>query len=235
VQEIANLEAQKQNLLNLHQQYVRSQQPPEPPPELSVPVLKNQHWELFAQEIAKGSTATKAYETAGYARSNKNAARLKAKDEIRARVYELQGMAARSAVITIESVCAELDQAIQVAMKGNQAAAMVSAAQLKAKLAGLLTDRVEISEADPFASGETPEECATIWLRSIAAKKGHEFTRDEISGFAKVLAQCFEAIDGYIAGCCAKAVPAQPTMSAHDQELIERRRLGLRITNGNRR
>jgi hypothetical protein len=28
--------------------------------------------------------------------------------------------------------------------------------------AGLLTDRVEISNADPFANAETPEECATI-------------------------------------------------------------------------
>jgi Terminase small subunit len=123
-----------------------------------MPVLENHKYELFAQAFAKGETATRAYELAGYKPSRKNASRLKTNKDISARVSELQAASAASAVITIESICAELDQANAVAREKGQAAAMVSASALRAKLAGLLKDRVEVGGPGSFDDCETVEE-----------------------------------------------------------------------------
>jgi hypothetical protein len=45
-------------------------------------VLKNQRHELSAQAIARGEMADKAYELAGYAPNQPNAARLKANESL---------------------------------------------------------------------------------------------------------------------------------------------------------
>lgn len=66
---------------------------------------------VFAQELAKGKSASEAYVSSGYKPSRKNAARLKANEDIAARVAEWQTVAVRSTAITMESICAELDQA----------------------------------------------------------------------------------------------------------------------------
>ena len=92
-----------------------------------MPILENQRHELFAQELAKGKTAHEAYRLAGFKESRKNASRLRANEDITARVAELQAVAARSAEITIEACCAELDQAIEIAKANGQATALVSA------------------------------------------------------------------------------------------------------------
>lgn len=56
-----------------------------------MPVLKNARHERFAQELAKGATATKAYELAGYKPHDGNAATLRGKQSVLDRVAELQG------------------------------------------------------------------------------------------------------------------------------------------------
>ncbi len=60
-----------------------------------MPVLKNARHERFAQDLAKGMSATEAYEKAGYKPSGPNAGRLTKKDEIVKRRAELQGSTAR--------------------------------------------------------------------------------------------------------------------------------------------
>ena len=187
-----------------------------------MPILKKQRWELFAQEIAKGETATKAYETAGFSPSRKNASRLRAREDVGARVMELQGLAARSAVITVQSICQELDAAVAVARERGQAQAMVSASALRAKLAGLMVERVEVAAVDAFGECRTYEEVLVVAAREFS--KDHELTPAELNGFAKVLREAFAAIDQYLAACKAKLV--QP-MTAQDRECIERKRVGL--------
>jgi phage terminase small subunit len=73
-----------------------------------VPVLSNPKHELFAQELAKGDTATDAYVKAGYKPDDGNAARLAAKPEVQARVQELTGAAAEKVGVTIERITEEL-------------------------------------------------------------------------------------------------------------------------------
>lgn len=71
-------------------------------------VLKNPKHERFAQELAKGKTATEAYVLAGYKPNQPNAARLISIDMVKARVAEILGRAAEKAEITVERVLSEL-------------------------------------------------------------------------------------------------------------------------------
>lgn len=69
-------------------------------------VLSNPKHERFAQELAKGKTATEAYVLVGYKDNDGNASKLAAK--VQDRVKELTGKAAEKAGITIERVLTEL-------------------------------------------------------------------------------------------------------------------------------
>ena len=62
--------------------------------------LKNQRRELFAQALARGNTADDAYAEAGFSPNRGNAARLKANEDILARVLELQERAERRLFLT---------------------------------------------------------------------------------------------------------------------------------------
>ena len=113
-----------------------------------MPILKNQKHELFAQSLAAGASARKAYCDAGYEDSRKNAWRLKTNKDVIERVQEIQCNAARSTEVSIQSIFRELDDAMEVAKARGQAQAMVSASSLKAKLTGLAVDRQEIRVSD---------------------------------------------------------------------------------------
>lgn len=70
-----------------------------------MPTLKNKHWEVFAQNLAKGEIAPVAFEKAGYSSKNPgNASRLACRSEIKLRVQEIQTNAARRSEITVQRV-----------------------------------------------------------------------------------------------------------------------------------
>src|SRR5262245_27223098 len=106
--------------------------------------LRNTRHERFVLSLLEGQSVTAAYETAGYKPDRKNAFRLSQKDDIRRRLNYLQVEAAKKSEITIESICAELDQAVEVANANKQSNAMVNAASLRARLAGLLTPTTKV-------------------------------------------------------------------------------------------
>jgi phage terminase small subunit len=108
-----------------------------------MPVLSNPRHERFAQELAKGCSATEAYEVAGFSPARQNASRLMANDDIKKRVDELMGRGARRAEVTIESLLQEAEEARALAMSTKQPAAAVSALTAKAKLSGLWVERAE--------------------------------------------------------------------------------------------
>ena len=105
-----------------------------------MPPLSNPRHERFVQALFEGESADAAYERAGFKANRGNASRLKANESILKRLAELQAITAKNSAITIESICAELDEANAVAKERGQAAAMVSASALRAKLAGLSVD-----------------------------------------------------------------------------------------------
>jgi phage terminase small subunit len=113
-----------------------------------MPVLDNPRHERFAQALAEGKTADEAYADAGYEANRGNAARLKANESISARVTELLGNAAERAECTVATILTELEEARQLALETKQPAPAVSASMGKAKVAGLLIDKAELTGKD---------------------------------------------------------------------------------------
>jgi hypothetical protein len=135
-----------------------------------MPALKNQRHEKFTLALFEGKSATEAYALAGYRPCRQNAARLMSNDVIRQRLSELQGGAAKSAAITVQSIVDELDEAIAVAKNAKQATAMVSAAALKSKLAGLLIERVETGQPGSFDDLHSTAAIADRVLETVIEK-----------------------------------------------------------------
>lgn len=77
-----------------------------------MPVLADARYELFAQEIAKGTRIGDAYPIAGFRSKGKgaqdNASRLKARPEVAVRIAELKAAAAARCEITTARIMAEL-------------------------------------------------------------------------------------------------------------------------------
>lgn len=108
-------------------------------------VLSNPRHESFAQALAKGKTADEAYALAGYRPHRSNASRMSANDNVRARLEELQGKAAKKVEVTVESLAAELEEARLIAIGEKQSGAAVQATMGKAKLFGLIVDKKQHS------------------------------------------------------------------------------------------
>lgn len=109
-----------------------------------MPPLENQRHELFCQHLAKGKTADEAYELAGFKPNRGNAATLKAKQSISARVSDLQDRAASRTEVTVANITERL---LAIAKKGETAAdaPLLSVARAAlmdaAKLNGLVVDK----------------------------------------------------------------------------------------------
>jgi hypothetical protein len=209
-----------------------------------VPILPNEHHELFAQSLAKGATAQQAYSDAGYKPSRKNAWRLKTNQDIIERVREIQGAAAQSAQINIESVCRELDAAIQVAQGKGQANAMVSAAGLRAKLAGLLVDRskIELTTINATPMNATPDEILQAFWHSCTIDCPDIEIIDEDRELLAAVLHCLRALeDAMIRREMRRAIEqdriarpqAQPAEIEHRRMLTDRQILfGAGLFNG---
>lgn len=88
--------------------------------------LKNARHERFAQELAKAATLGDAYVAAGYARNDKNAARLRKNEGVADRLAELMAGAAEKAKIDAAWV---LEQAVDLHKKAKEAGAFSPAAR----------------------------------------------------------------------------------------------------------
>lgn len=118
--------------------------------------LKNQRHERFAQELAKGATADAAYIAAGFKENRGNAARLNAKESIRARVSEILGRAANKAEVTIASITDRLLKIADKAEKDELGAAGLSVSRAAmmdaAKLNGLIVEKTKTEITNPDGS-----------------------------------------------------------------------------------
>ena len=109
-----------------------------------MPRLQNAKHELFAQELAKGETADKAYQLAGYKENRHNACRLKTNDLVLTRVAELQERGADLTGVTIEGQTAHLMRIAEKAEALGEAAGLAVAARAHmdiSKLNGLVVER----------------------------------------------------------------------------------------------
>jgi hypothetical protein len=190
--------------------------------------LRNQRHEAFARALFENKSATEAYAEAGYKPDRKNAARLTTKDDIRARLSELQAAAQKASEVTVASLMGELEDARQKASTKDQLSAAVAAISLKAKLSGLLTMKLEVTNrVEEIDRDQSPDQIAAQIARGIAQDQGITLTKDELEGLKKVIVQCLASISEYLSGCTAKQI--EPIVDMAELHNIERRRLGLTV------
>lgn len=113
-----------------------------------MPALENAKHERFAQELAKGNSATEAYVAAGYAANDGNAARLKGNERVARRVAEILERAATRTEVTVAAITAKL-LAIAEKAETKDEASMLSVARASymdaAKLNGLVVEKADVS------------------------------------------------------------------------------------------
>jgi phage terminase small subunit len=108
-----------------------------------MPALENPKHERFAQELAKGKSASEAYVNAGYQESRSAASRLSTNVNVGARVAEIQDRGAIRTEITLASLMAEAAAIQAGAVEAKQFSAATAALTAKAKLAGLWVEKSE--------------------------------------------------------------------------------------------
>ena len=191
-----------------------------------MPALKNQRHEKFALGLFEGKSATEAYITAGYRPCRQNAARLTTKDDIQARLAELQAPAAKEAAVTVESIYSEIDAAIAVAADRRQAAAMVSATSLRAKIAGLMVERVEVGGPNAFDDAETIEDVIEAAGEQLRAE-GYRLDEADKAQLTDMLLRQEDERQEFLASCKARAVNIKyandPTELRHRQTVAAER------------
>jgi hypothetical protein len=115
-----------------------------------MPALNNTRHELFAQELAQGSSKATAYRRAGYAPDRHHACRLATKGHVAQRVAELQQSAAVDTQITLASLVARADELRRLAIEQRQLGAAVAALREIGTLVGLRIDRREVGSPGEF-------------------------------------------------------------------------------------
>ena len=114
--------------------------------------LKNARHELFAQEVAGGSSKTEAYiefypGSAEWKRAavNVKASTLAARPEVRQRISYLQERAADSSVYTLAQHLARLHALSRAAQKAGEFAAAVKAEENRGKAAGFYPTHIQLT------------------------------------------------------------------------------------------
>lgn len=135
----------------------------------------NAKQECFAQCVAQGMNASAAYKAAGYSAKKDgairaNASRLLTNANVKSRIAELQRQAAAKTLVTIESITAELNASLAIAMQQQNSAAMTSASMAKSKLHGLVVDRSEVEQTVRRKPTRDPEAPAKMTVQEWEEK-----------------------------------------------------------------
>lgn len=108
-----------------------------------MPALGNPKHERFAQELAKGKTATEAYVLAGYKPNDGNAATLKGNQRISGRVAEIIDRASVRVEITLARLMEMAATVYNAALEQGQNAAAIAAVKELGVLTGHRVERRE--------------------------------------------------------------------------------------------
>jgi midasin (ATPase involved in ribosome maturation) len=148
-----------------------------------VPALKNARHEKFALALSEGKSATEAYVLAGYKPGRQNAARLTTFDDIKARLAEIQAAAAKATEVTVASLLQELEDARIRANSLDQLSTAVRAIEAKAKVSGIMVqrieERIEVGGPGAFDRHETAEEIAERVIEEYIGTEAQRYLFDE--------------------------------------------------------
>jgi phage terminase small subunit len=113
--------------------------------------------EKFCKKYIETGNASEAYRHAYKAEKTKasvihvKASEVLSNGNVTVRVKELQEMELLKHLDTVESIAKELNEARDMAIANNAPAVMVTASMSKAKLRGLLVDKVEVADVTDHA------------------------------------------------------------------------------------
>jgi hypothetical protein len=188
--------------------------------------LKNHRHELFCLALAEGKSAYAAYIAAGFVANDSNSIRLKQNPRVQARLAEIQAEAAKSTAITVASICRELDEANAIARQTGSAGAMVSASTLRAKLAGLLTEKIkaEVTIENPYETAPNVDAACLMAAKDFADDT--VLNPQELATLAGMMREAADKMRSYVNSCRAR--PLNPSYSQRQIELS-------RKTNGTQR
>jgi hypothetical protein len=130
--------------------------------------LRNPRHEAFVRGLLENKTALDAYEAAGYARDDANAARLNRNPKVVERLQEMQNEMMATSKVTVEGLIGELEAARVKATDLKQLSAAIKAIEGKAKLSGLLVEKKQVEVGGPG-------DFAGMW-------DGHEISLNAIDG-----------------------------------------------------
>lgn len=139
-----------------------------------MPPLDNPRHERFAQELAKGKSASEAYVEAGYKENQARSAAsrlLSTNVSIGQRVAQIQARASDRVEVTLSSLMAELEEARELAISLDQPSAAVSAIKEKAILAGIRVEKSErknVNDARELTDNELEAAIADAAAREAA-------------------------------------------------------------------
>ncbi len=184
-----------------------------------MPNLTNPRHEKFALALREGKSATEAYTLAGYKPCRQNAARLMTNDDVKQRLVEIQAAAAKKSEVTVASLLDELEHARARADGLDQLSAAVKAISEKAKISGLLVQKVEVGGPGDFDGCETPEQVVEQVVREIVVEAPNAKFSPEDK--AELLA-LFTQINEIIAAAKAQPVHAAGYGYSQRREELER-------------
>jgi phage terminase small subunit len=193
-----------------------------------MPPLSNPRHEAFVRALFENKSADESYELAGYKPHRQNAHRLMTKDDVRARLSELQQEAQRKSEVSVASLLAELEHARQRADSLDQLSAVVKSISEKAKISGLLVSRVEATitvEDKLYETAANADDLALLLARNFAGDT--VLSQTELKQLATILQQATQQASEYVASCRAR-----PINGAISQRAIEQRRLTNGKANG---
>jgi phage terminase small subunit len=179
--------------------------------------LRNTRHERFCQALLEGKSATAAYEAAGYAKDDGNAARLRVNPRIQERLVELQNEVAGATKITVASLLDELEEARKRADSLDQLSAVVKAISEKARISGLMVQKLEIGPAGAFDKCETVEQIADEML--LYEPLYRPVTDQERQGLIDLLNEQGNAVQEYLVALKAKPIKADRAYSQRRAEL----------------
>jgi hypothetical protein len=186
--------------------------------------LRNPRHEKFVTGLFEGLPASRAFVEAGYAPNDGNAIRLKGNEKVQARLAELQAAAQRDSEVTVKSLLAELEQARLQASDLKQYSAVVRSIESKARISGLLTEKVEVkTTTDEDYTDWTNDDLLDLWTRQYRERG---YSEKDIESFRAFTRPWLESMETFIS-CPHGTVVSPPRMSDQQRENIERKRLGL--------
>ena len=194
-----------------------------------MPTLPNPRHEKFCIALFEGQPQNAAYEAAGYRYHEGNASRLRSNEKVIARLAELQSAVAKKSEVTVQSLLDELEYARSRADSLDQLSAAVKATSEKAKISGLLIQRVEVGTPDEFnLDGASDETIAEKVIKEMAGEK--VFPEDELDKAKAVTVEWLAYMEEFIArGRFPWVVEGNSPADIRDREINHKHR---RLTHG---